>query len=425
MSDMQNMSTKPEILFLAHRIPYPPNKGDKIRSWNLLRHLTKNYRVHLACFVDDEKDFAHTEFLSSVCETAAFVKLDPLAARLRSLRAFVNGDPQSFSYYEDGQMRAAVAAARQSPLVAEIAFSSTMASYIEGAKEGCRRIVDFCDADSEKWRQYAAQATGPMRFIFSREAEKLREAETRIANWADASFAVTGEEASLFNDRANAQRQVDWWMNGVDTDYFDPDGEFASIPQSPDVVFVGAMDYRANIDAVTFFASNVWSLVRKAVPQATFAIVGANPDRAVEALDGWDGVTVTGRVDDVRPWLAQSKIAVAPLRVARGVQNKVLEAMAMGKPVVATSDAATGIAHRAGIDILLADELATMADAVLRLMSDEVLRGRIGAAARVRILHEYRWEETLRRFDRAMADAAASAASQSSIPSSSAASSAS
>ena len=154
--------------------------------------------MHLACFVDDERDFAHADFLSSFCESAAFVKLDPLMARLRSLRAFVNGGPQSFSYYEDNQMRAAVEAVRRRPLVAEIAFSSTMAPYIADAKNGCNRIVDFCDADSEKWRQYAAQAAGPMRFIFRREAEKLEDAETRIANWADASFAVTHEGSSAF-----------------------------------------------------------------------------------------------------------------------------------------------------------------------------------------------------------------------------------
>jgi len=393
---------KPEILFLAHRIPYPPDKGDKIRSWRMLHHLTERFGVHLACFVDDKRDFAHTEFLSSLCASAVFVPLNPVTAKLRALSGLVSGAPLSFSYYRDQRMKEAVKAVRARPLVAEIAFSSTMAPYIENPALERIRIVDFCDADSEKWRQYATESKGPMRFVYAREAKSLGRAETRIANWADASFAITKAEAALFNARHGMSSGVDWWTNGVDAAYFDPAIFYAAIDHALDVAFVGAMDYRANIDAAQFFVTSVWPLVRARVPEATFAIIGANPHASIRALDGKDGVIITGRVDDVRPWLAQSKVIAAPLRIARGVQNKVLEAMAMAKPVVATSEAAAGVSCTPGEDILVADAPGDIAGDILLLLADKQRRQTIGAAARARIIAQYNWTETLKRFDAAL-----------------------
>jgi len=299
-------------------------------------------------------------------------------------------------------MSEAVEAARARPLAVEIAFSSTMAPYIENPAPDRTRIVDFCDADSEKWRQYAAESKGLMRFVYAREAKALGRAETRIANWADASFAITKAEADLFNARNDLSSEVDWWTNGVDAAYFDPAISCAAIDHAPDVAFVGAMDYRANIDAVHFFVTSVWPLVRARAAAAVFAIVGANPHASIRALDGKDGIIVTGRVDDVRPWLAQSKVIAAPLRIARGVQNKVLEAMAMAKPVVATSEAAAGIACARGEDILVVDTPGDIADGILSLLVDEQRRQTIGAAARARIIEEYDWAETLKRFDAAL-----------------------
>ncbi|MEQ8178774.1 MAG: TIGR03087 family PEP-CTERM/XrtA system glycosyltransferase [Amphiplicatus sp.] len=397
------MSARPEILFLAHRIPYPPDKGDKIRSWRLIEHLSKRFRVHLAAFVDDRADFAHEAFLKGVCESVFLASLDPLVAKARSAAGFVTGEPLSFPYFRDGRMQRHVDEVRGGDLAAEFAFSSSMAPYIEPAKEGRPRIVDLCDADSEKWRQYAAETAGAMGAVYAREAQHLAAAETAIINRVDAAFAVSESEAAIFNARAGAERKCDWFGNGVDVDHFRPHADRAAPQASADVVFTGAMDYRANIDAVRWFAAEVWPIVRSKAPQARFAIVGARPDNAVKALDGKNGIVVTGRVGDVRPYIQHASAAIAPLRMARGVQNKMLEAMAMARPVVATAAAVEGIDAREGEEFILADGPADFAASVLWLMSERKRGDAIGASARARMKAAYAWPAQLARLDAAMA----------------------
>ena len=393
------MSARSEILFLAHRIPYPPDKGDKIRSWRLFQHLTEKCDVHLACFIDDKRDRAHKDFLQSMCKSAAFVEINKLVCTAKSLRGFCVSRPLSLAYYQSREMREAVARMRARPLAAEIVFSSAMAQYIERPVNDRKRIVDFCDADSEKWVEYAQKADGVMKRVYAREGRLLAAAETMIANWADASFAVTPAEAILFNRRPSLKREVAWWSNGVDTEYFDPDGAYETLEAAPDVVFVGAMDYRANIEAALFFVEKVWPEIRRQAPQARFAVVGSNPVRDIQKLHGINGVVVTGRVPDVRPWLQQAKAAVAPLRVARGVQNKVLEAMAMAKPVVATRAAATGLRVTDGENIFIADDPAIAASTLAALLNDAALARRVGASARQAVVDIYDWDAQLRRFD--------------------------
>ncbi len=396
------MSDKPEILFLAHRIPFPPDKGDKIRSWRLLDYLAGRFRVHLACFVDDPADFAHEPRLLEVCESATLIPIERRSALVRSARGLVDGEPLTVAYFRDPAMASAVDALRERPLVAEIVFSSTMVQYVETPVEGRPRIVDFCDADSDKFTSYAADAIFPMNWIFTREGALLGNAENTAANWADASFAITPDEAALFNRREAIVREVGCWSNGVDTDYFDPSGDFPLVSAPADIVFTGAMDYRANIDAVEFFVREIWPFVRAKAPAATFAIVGARPTRRVKALARTAGVRVTGRVDDIRPWIAGAKIAVAPLRVARGLQNKVLEGMAMAKPVVATTAAATGVLAKPGVEIVLADAPAAFAAATVDLLIHASRRERTGAAARARVVADYQWDRQLSRFGAAL-----------------------
>lgn len=392
--------TRPEILFLSHRIPYPPDKGDKIRSWAWLNHFSSRFRVHLACFVDDPRDFVHREFLLTICETVELIPLSPRWSRLKSLRALASGEPLSFHYFNDQRMRAAVASARTRPLAMEFAFSSAMAPFIAAPVGDGKRIVDFCDADSEKWTQYASSAPPAMAQLYAREGRRLAEAETRIANWADASFAISSEEADVFNRRASVNRLVKVLPNGVDADYFAPIAS-TKAQEKIDVVFTGAMDYRANVDGVMSFVRSVWPLVRASHPEALFAIVGANPVKEVLALDGGNGVTVTGRVDDVRPWLAGAKLVVAPLQVARGVQNKVLEAMAMAKPVVASKEAMTGIAAPSSAAVAESDPRA-MADELVALLGDAEKRNNIGDAARAFVLQKFSWQAALATLDAAL-----------------------
>ncbi len=408
------MSNAPEVLFLAHRIPYPPDKGDKIRSWRLLQFLAARYRVHLACFVDDPADFAHKDMLSEICESATLLPLDRTIATARSTRGLLAGEPLTLAYFRDARMMRAVEALRRRPLAAEIAFSSTMAQYIETGVAGRPRLIDFCDADSEKFSAYAGDARFPMKFVLAREGKTLAAYENAVANWADASFAITGDEAAQFNRRAGLSRPVGWWSNGVDTEYFDPSCTNDVPGGAADIVFTGAMDYRANIDAVLYFVEEVWPAVRRAAPSATFAIVGARPSRAVMALGEVDGVCVTGRVEDIRPWICAAKLAVAPLRIARGIQNKALEAMAMATPMVATSAAATGLSVRAGEEIVIADTAEEYAAAIIELLNDGARLAAIGAAARRRVVTDYGWDRQLARFDAALQSALASPSSSAS-----------
>ena len=390
---------KPEALFLAHRIPYPPDKGDKIRSWRILKHLTGRFRVHLACFVDDSRDFQHQSFLEGMCESVTFIPLNPAKARLRSLKGIVTGAPLSFEYFQDRKMAKRIREIRARPLKAEIVFSSSMAPYIETPFEGRKRIVDFCDADSEKWRSYAESTKSMMAPIYGREAKLLARRETEIAARANASFAVSADEAAVFNARPNMARPVGWFQNGVDTDFFAP--TTAAETPSHDCIFTGAMDYRANVEGVLCFMKEVWPLVRQLRPNASFAIVGANPAPAILALDGHDGVTVTGRVDDIRPWLTQARIAVAPLQIARGVQNKVLEAMAMEKAIVVSPEAMTGI-DAPGNAAVIAYKPNSMAEKILQLLDNEEERKNLGETARRYVLEHHQWAITLMRFDTAL-----------------------
>jgi sugar transferase (PEP-CTERM/EpsH1 system associated) len=337
-----------DVIFLAHRLPFPPDKGDKIRSYHLLRHLATRYRVHLGCFIDDRNDEQYIAELDSICASTKICKLNPLVGRARSTRGFITSQALSVPYYFDADLARWVLRSVQALQISSIvAYSSPMAQYVTGpAFKSLRRIMDFVDVDSDKWAQYAARKSGPMKWVYARESLKLLDFERAVAREFDASMLVTGDEVDLFArlspETANKVYAV---PNGVATDYFDPALDLHN-PYPQDVkavVFTGMMDYWANIDAVTWFATEVLPAIRSDHESAEFWIVGGSPTSEVLNLQRFDGVVVTGRVEDVRPYLRYSACAVAPLRVARGIQNKVLEAMAMGCRVVCTTQAATGI----------------------------------------------------------------------------------
>jgi sugar transferase (PEP-CTERM/EpsH1 system associated) len=389
--------TAPRLLYLVHRIPYPPDKGDKIRSWRTLEHLTRRFAVDLAAFVDDPADFRHEENLQRICASVALIPLDRRRATIRSALGFVTGEPLTFPFYRDARMTRAVAAARAKGPVAEVAFSSSMAPYLVN-KGGAPTVIDLCDADSAKWAEYGKRKGWPMNAVYAREGRLLERAETAIINRVGAAFAITEDEADLLGARDGVEKPVHWFANGVDTDYFAP-GAAPPDQARIDIVFVGAMDYWANVDAVTWFAAEIWPLVRQSLGDATFFIVGSRPDAAVLKLDGEGGVRVTGRVVDVRPYLAAAKIVVAPMRIARGIQNKVLEAMASGKAVIATPAGLEGIDATIGAEAIAAASPQSFARDCIRLIEDPAAAAAIGAAARARVLCDYQWPAQLARLD--------------------------
>ncbi|MEZ5922570.1 MAG: hypothetical protein R3C60_14645 [Parvularculaceae bacterium] len=228
--------TRRQILYLAHRIPYPPDKGDKIRTWNTLEHLTYRFDVHLAAFVDDPADFQHEAHLKGVCASVSLVGLNRIAATLRSLSGFLTGEPLTTPYYRDARMMRAVKAARRNNLVAEIGFSSSMAPYLLNGGGSARKIIDLCDADSAKWTAYSHARRGLTRSVYAREGRLLAVEETRIINAADAAFAISEEEADLLGQRDGVQREVFYFGNGVDTEFFAPGASPAPV-KGIDVVF--------------------------------------------------------------------------------------------------------------------------------------------------------------------------------------------
>ena len=389
------------LLFLAHRLPYPPNKGDKVRSFHFLKHLAGRYRVFLGTFIDDPSDWNHVEALKPLCADIHVEAIVPWAKRLRSVKAFLDGEALSLAYFRSRKLDRWVAetARRERPALA-FAYSSPMAQYTLGLS-GVRCFVDFVDMDSAKWGDYALRRKWPAAALYEREARRLLAYEREVAAGAEASIFVTDEEARRFrNETPERAEQVVAIRNGVDSEYFSPLRDFESpfAPGEKPVVFTGAMDYWPNVDAVAWFTREVLPTLRRHDPSIRFYIVGMNPEPAVRALASADAVTVTGRVDDVRPYLQHARVVVAPLRVARGIQNKVLEAMAMAKPVVVTAASADALAADRGVELEVATDAHGFASKVLALMDPEQASV-MGRRARLRILRDYTWQASLNLLD--------------------------
>jgi sugar transferase (PEP-CTERM/EpsH1 system associated) len=387
------------LLYLVHRIPYPPNKGDKIRSFNLLRHLSERYAVHLGCFVDSDEDAGHIDALRDSCADICAVPLDPRKARLRSTVGFLTGEALTLPYYRSKRLgRWVQQSVQENAIRKAVAFSSPMAQYLRGLP--LHSVIDLVDVDSAKWASYADEHRWPMSAVYRREGRRLLAFERESVGRAAAGVLVTAAEAALFGrlapECANRMHAIE---NGVDSAYFAPDPKRASPYRAGEraVVFTGVMDYWPNVDGVTWFARQVLPKLAEHEPSVRFYIVGMNPSAAVKALAGDTRVVVIGRVDDVRPYLQHAAAVVAPLRIARGVQNKVLEAMAMARPVVVSSMAAAGIAARPGVEFESAADCEEFVARTLRVL-DASNGARMGWLARERIVAAYQWTVNLARF---------------------------
>jgi sugar transferase (PEP-CTERM/EpsH1 system associated) len=388
-----------DLLFLAHRVPFPPDRGDKIRSYHLLRHLARSWRVHLVAFVEDEDEAVVRSGLSPVATSIALVRRTKGKPRA-ALEALATGRPVSLTAFDDHAVQDAVGEALSTHAIDTVfVFSSQMAQYVDDFD---RVVMDFVDVDSAKFAAYADAAKGPMRWLMRREARLLLAHDARVARDAAASLFVSEAEAALFRNLAVADR-VHAIENGIDTAHYDPAKTKPVETAHPLIVFTGQMDYRPNIEAVTAFARDVLPVIRAANANAQFAIVGRNPAVEVRALGERPDVTVTGEVPDVRPWLAAADVVVAPLGIARGIQNKVLEAMAMARPVVASPQAAEGIDHEGTIRVANARQQAR---AVLDLLVDPDGAAALGRAARARVMARYGWDARLAPLDALMGPAA-------------------
>ena len=394
--------TRGEILFLSHRVPFPPNRGDKIRSHHIVRHLASLAPVHVGTFADDAAD------MTEEAELAALAASHCLILRRKSLvragiEAVASGQPVSLTAFRSTELAAYVRKVlAERPIRTIYAFSGQMGQYIPADFAG-RVVFDFVDVDSAKFEAYAERGTGPRRWIDAREARLLGAEEARLALRSEVSLLVSNEEAALFRARLNPSTRcvcdVRALRNGIDSQLFDPALRQPAAQMlecsGPRIIFTGQMDYAPNIAAVVRAIERLLPPLRRQFPEVSFHVVGRNPSPELLAHQGFDGVHVWGAVDDIRDWLAAADLALVPLELARGVQNKVLEAMAMALPVVLTPSAATGIGGSDTKHYAVADSDTDLIARAAALLAAPPEAKALGCAARRFVVEGLSWQATL------------------------------
>lgn len=387
------------ILFLAHRVPFPPDRGDKIRSHHVLKALAELAPLHVGCFAETAADRAAGADLANVAATWCMpsrVKPLPVAG----LEAIVRGDPVSLAAFRHAELAAWVGHTLATyPVETIYVFSGQMGQYVPAGWNG-RLVVDLVDVDSTKFEAYARDGTFPMAWIEAREARLLRREEARLAARADRTLLVSHAEAALLASRlpAGTVARIAVLGNGIDAAAFDPRRAIphpALAAPGPHFVFTGQMDYKPNVDAALRAIEVIMPAIRALHPAAQFHAVGRAPAPELLARDGVNGARVWGEVPDVRPFLAAADIVLAPLTIARGVQNKVLEAMAMCRPVLATSAAATGLPGKDGVHFAVADSDQALVERALDLLARREAAEAMGEASRRLVVDKASWPAML------------------------------
>jgi sugar transferase (PEP-CTERM/EpsH1 system associated) len=391
------------LLFIAHRIPFPPNKGDKIRSFHLLQFLSSRYTIDIAFLVDDINDLQYLDALKPFASSIFYEVIPPTKKITAALFAFAQHTPISIPYFYSKKLQNSLDSHLSGHIPSCIfCFSSPTAEYVfrsqhaDQLQQSSRMIMDLIDLDSLKWSQYAQHSKPFMAQIYQREARLLARYEEKIAQQFDALLLVTEAEKQLCPPVL--QQKVTVVSNGVDLVKFAPQTK-KKANNDPVLVFTGAMDYWPNIDAVLWFSKDIFPLVLAAEPSARFFIVGSNPKPEVMALSKDSNIVVTGFVEDIRASIATADVCVAPLRVARGIQNKVLEAMAMAKAVVATPEAVEGISEEGAQQVMVADTAEQFAKAIVHLLRAESARLALGTGARAAMERSYSWENNLQKLE--------------------------
>jgi sugar transferase (PEP-CTERM/EpsH1 system associated) len=397
---------KDNILYLCHRIPYPPNKGDKIRSFNEIKFLAKKFTLDLISLVDNPDDFKYKENLEKYCRNVKIFPLNTKIAKFKGFLSLAKGKSITQGYFYSQEFQKSYDQwSKDTHYKAVICFSSPMAEYVLKSQKIYETnnlkpsyIMDFCDLDSDKWLQYSKKASFPLNILYRLEGKRLLDYEKAVNKVFDKSLFVSKNELALFLRYFPEAKNCSVVPNGVDHNYFS--GKATEVKENftfPLLVFSGAMDYYANIDGVIWFVKEVLPAIKEVFPGTKFIISGSHPQTSVKALEKDPAVTVTGFVPDIRKYYKAADICIVPLRIARGVQNKVLEAMSMGKAVVSTSQAVQGICAEPDKDLVVADNPDSFAQAVIGLLVDRVKLENIGASARNFTLKNHNWSKNLSR----------------------------
>jgi sugar transferase (PEP-CTERM/EpsH1 system associated) len=387
------------IFYVCQRVPFPPDRGDKIVTFHEIRHLARQHEVHVFCVADGAADLANASALARYAASVAAVPVKAWRSRLRSLSALVGARPLSVAAFDETALHRAIICKYQEvqpDLI--IVFSGNVAQYAEHFGD-VPRIMQFHDLDSLKWAQFAEHKSFPLRSIYQTEAKRLFAYERKIAHGFSHSLVCTAAELADF-ERLFPGVAVSLVGNGVDLDYFQPAG---NEKQPGSMVFTGMMDYFPNVDAARWFCEEILPRVQAQIPAASLTICGNRPTAAVRRLAQRNGVGITGWVPDTRPYLDTAEVFVAPLRIARGVQNKVLEALAMGLPCVASRLAWRGTVVPEGDGILVADTAAEFAELVVRLLRTPRLRAGMARKARAAAETHYRWQVPMAALDEVIA----------------------
>ncbi len=388
-----------KVLFLAHRIPFPPDKGDKIRSYNVLKYLARRHDVTLLCPIDQEGDLKHVNNLEALVQKVIYEHLNPVQIKIGMLKNFLTGKPLTVANFWSPTLKSKLdALVIKEKFDAVYVFSSTMAEYVWDMDIPVK-IIDFCDLDSAKFLQFSKNAKIPFKWIYQREADRLQAYEQRAAAFFDHILFISAEEKSLFDSNGYAQK-LSLMSNGVDLNqYFGdelPARHFDSLQSAPLIAFTGVMDYLPNVDAALWFAKNVMPLLRKEKPGTLCYILGKNPVPKIRALHDFErGIIVTGYVRDMRASLAEADVFVAPMRIARGMQTKILEAMACGVPVVSSPASSRGIGATSGVELLTAETANEFAQKTLSILGDSSLASRLRKTAFDFLQRNFNWESNL------------------------------
>jgi sugar transferase (PEP-CTERM/EpsH1 system associated) len=384
------------ILYVCHRFPYPPKRGGKIRPFNMIHHLSANHRVIVASLVRSDNEAEEGRGLAAFCAGFRMARVHDSVQGLRMVARLPTSMPSSMGYFYSGEMARNIAELRASERFDLIfVHCSSVAQYVEGVNDS-PKILDFGDMDSQKWLEYARYKPFPLSVGYALEGRKLAREERQLATCFDLCTTTTRAERGTL-DGYGIKVPTDWFPNGVDNVYFAPDG---TAHAADEIAFVGRMDYYPNQECMFDFCANTLPLLRARRPGIRLSIVGANPPLAVRRLGKLENVTVTGSVPDVRPFLRKAALMVAPLNIARGTQNKILEAMALGVPVVTSRLAAGGVDAVAPDHLLVADTPADFCEAILSIVGDRRERQRLAEAGRARMLSHHAWAPSMRRLDR-------------------------
>jgi sugar transferase (PEP-CTERM/EpsH1 system associated) len=385
-----------KILFLCHHFPYPPDHGARIRAFQFIRHLSRTNSVTVATLAHTQQELFQGRGLKEYCQRVIGEVMPTRVRWGRALGALCSSTPSSVAYFRSVALQRRIDDLLSSEnFDAIIVFCAFMAQYVL-AWQGGYRILDYGDIDSAKWRDYSRYKAIPLSWAYAWEAAKLRNYERRIARHFHQCVVISRGELEEFQ-RLEVGVPCTIVPNGVDTGYFFYDA--ANRNESSTIVFLGRMDYFPNIDGVHYFVRDMFPLIRQKLPSVELRIIGSNPAKSVRDLAKIPNVSITGYVQDVRHHLRAAAVSIAPLRIARGMQNKILEALAMGIPTVATPEAAKGVECVPGKHLLVAGCPKTFAEMIIRLIEDGTLRRNLAEAGRRQIERVYGWDHSLDRLN--------------------------